>query len=307
MFCSNCGKEVPDGAKFCMHCGASLTDQQHSVPKSINLSEGDTLVPAKCTNCGAELKVDPSLESAVCPYCNTTYLVKKAINNFNINVHGVVNVKEATINMGGLSADNLIKRAKEFELAGDYKSALNYYNKVLDIDVNNAAAKNGVLHASNGRNELASRLTKLETYFRVKEAEYRSMKDTSAYISYKHEPHIKEILWKTAVVGFLLFAIVSKVGNFHSGLLIIFWCLVSSAAYEYKKRYLLKEGIKKKEIYEVLLKELQDYYKNATDCLLPFEYSNPDIIREIILILNDGRADTLQDAINVMIEDNKKD
>jgi len=24
MFCMNCGNQLPDGAKFCMHCGASL-------------------------------------------------------------------------------------------------------------------------------------------------------------------------------------------------------------------------------------------------------------------------------------------
>lgn len=40
------------------------------------------IVPAKCTNCGADLQVDSSKDAAVCPYCNTAYIVEKAITNF---------------------------------------------------------------------------------------------------------------------------------------------------------------------------------------------------------------------------------
>ena len=38
------------------------------------------LVPARCTCCGAALTLDPSQEAAVCPYCNTPFIVEKAIN-----------------------------------------------------------------------------------------------------------------------------------------------------------------------------------------------------------------------------------
>ena len=41
------------------------------------------LVAAVCTQCGAQLKVDPNAEAAVCKYCNTPFIVEKAINNYN--------------------------------------------------------------------------------------------------------------------------------------------------------------------------------------------------------------------------------
>ena len=42
------------------------------------------LVPAKCTQCGATLTIDPSQDAAVCPFCSTPFVVEKAINNYNV-------------------------------------------------------------------------------------------------------------------------------------------------------------------------------------------------------------------------------
>ena len=53
------------------------------------------LVQAKCTNCGANLEINNTLDAAVCPYCGAAFIVEKAINNFNTTNHinaGVVNV-----------------------------------------------------------------------------------------------------------------------------------------------------------------------------------------------------------------------
>ena len=50
-----------------------------------------SLVKAQCTNCGGTLDVDNSKEAAICPYCNTPYIVEKAINCYvtnNISVNG---------------------------------------------------------------------------------------------------------------------------------------------------------------------------------------------------------------------------
>ena len=43
------------------------------------------LVPAKCTQCGASLQVDNSLDAAVCQFCNTPFIVEKAINNYTVD------------------------------------------------------------------------------------------------------------------------------------------------------------------------------------------------------------------------------
>lgn len=42
------------------------------------------IVQAKCENCGGVLAVDESQKAAICPFCNTPYVVQDAINNYNI-------------------------------------------------------------------------------------------------------------------------------------------------------------------------------------------------------------------------------
>ncbi|MBP3803964.1 MAG: zinc ribbon domain-containing protein [Oribacterium sp.] len=147
MFCFNCGAKIADGSNFCPFCGAKITnsvkDNQIHVGNG-NPSMRPTFVPAKCTCCGATLEVDSRQEAAVCRFCNTPFIVEKAINNYNVSLSGNINVASATINIqGGKNLDNLIKRAKIFEEKGELRNALNYYEHVLDIDVENQEAFRG--------------------------------------------------------------------------------------------------------------------------------------------------------------------
>lgn len=41
------------------------------------------LIPGICTQCGATLSVNKRENTMVCPYCNTPFIVEKAIQNFN--------------------------------------------------------------------------------------------------------------------------------------------------------------------------------------------------------------------------------
>ena len=34
MFCKNCGRELPDDAKFCVQCGASMNQKAESTEKT---------------------------------------------------------------------------------------------------------------------------------------------------------------------------------------------------------------------------------------------------------------------------------
>ena len=45
--------------------------------------------------------------------------MEQAINNYNINVNGNLNVENATINVNGIDIDNLLLRARDFELDGE--------------------------------------------------------------------------------------------------------------------------------------------------------------------------------------------
>ena len=142
MFCMNCGQTLPEGAKFCKFCGTpqDAVAPAATTPSTINLDQSTKLVPGTCTNCGASLQVDPSLQAAICPACGTPYIVQQAINSFNISSIGNISVENAVFSIPGGSAENLIKRAISFEYQYDLEKALEYYNKVLDVDAANQDA-----------------------------------------------------------------------------------------------------------------------------------------------------------------------
>lgn len=158
MFCIRCGAEILEGSHFCNQCGIPL--QEDLVYAAKNDDSATKLVKAQCTNCNAPLDVDATQAVAICPFCNTPYIVEQAINNYNVKMTGNMNIANATINVNnGMNLDNLILRAQKFEQDGDYESALQYYNKVLDIDINQKAAQESIDRLRNDINEYV--------YFRV--------------------------------------------------------------------------------------------------------------------------------------------
>lgn len=72
------------------------------------------LTKAQCTNCGGALDVDSSMDAAVCPFCNTPYVVEKAINLFQNHYNITVN---------GISPDTIIKNAYILLQDGDKPAA----------------------------------------------------------------------------------------------------------------------------------------------------------------------------------------
>ena len=53
------------------------------------------LVECKCTNCGAVLKVDKDKDAAICEFCQTPFIVQKAINNYNT----INNISDSVVNI----------------------------------------------------------------------------------------------------------------------------------------------------------------------------------------------------------------
>ena len=70
----------------------------------------------------------------VCQHCGTKYDVEEA-RKLIVTIDGPVNVD------GVATADNLMARAEEFYYKGDRAKALEYVNRVLDIDVNHPRAR----------------------------------------------------------------------------------------------------------------------------------------------------------------------
>lgn len=83
-----------------------------------------SFVQAKCENCGGTLAVDSSQKAAVCPFCNTPYVVQDAINNYNITNN--VNVGAgAVVNVyGNANNDFVIEAGVLKEYHGESKKVI---------------------------------------------------------------------------------------------------------------------------------------------------------------------------------------
>ena len=60
-FCTNCGQQVADGAKFCANCGTPIT-QSNTKTERKTVFDGEI---HKCSHCGEVLKAFET----VCPSC----------------------------------------------------------------------------------------------------------------------------------------------------------------------------------------------------------------------------------------------
>lgn len=92
------------------------------------------LVPAICTQCGANIEIDDTKEAGICQHCGTAFITEKAINNYNTYVTNNNNFAGANINVMGANVDNLIKMAENAIEAGNGKEAVDYANRALEIN-----------------------------------------------------------------------------------------------------------------------------------------------------------------------------
>lgn len=89
------------------------------------------LTDAKCPNCGGALKLDSTLTTAVCPFCDSQILVGEAINNYYITN----NLYARNVNVtgkGDAEKERLLKNAATRERFGDIDTALNIYAQVAE-------------------------------------------------------------------------------------------------------------------------------------------------------------------------------
>lgn len=156
LMCPECGGKVSSYADACPVCGCPKNifekivaekERQEAINDSVLSIKPMSLVKASCTSCNATLEVDSKLQTAKCPYCSAIYVVSQAVNNYNMNITNAnVSITGATINMADnrdKEISNHILRAQEFKKTGQFELAIQYYEKVLDIDANNQSAISG--------------------------------------------------------------------------------------------------------------------------------------------------------------------
>ena len=98
------------------------------------------LLQAKCTNCGANLQVDAEKEAAVCPYCNTPYVVEKAIANYYMNIAQ----ENGQANIGGI------------EQAGNVVYNVNIYNNHTHQEKTAIVANNTQINMKSNKERLVA-------------------------------------------------------------------------------------------------------------------------------------------------------
>lgn len=77
------------------------------------------LVAGRCTQCGAKLELDSSNETGYCPFCNTEFIIEKAIQYFINNISDEV--------------DNLAKSGDTFIKLNDYDKADCTFTKISEM------------------------------------------------------------------------------------------------------------------------------------------------------------------------------
>lgn len=124
MFCSRCGKEIADGSVFCNYCGARQSVPSPAPENKNGISFASTI----CPNCSGHLKINVKTNTAVCPYCNSRFVLDMDDS-----------MEEAMQNAAEI--ETLMDDAKKFEKKCDTESALQCYKKVLELDPDHAEAK----------------------------------------------------------------------------------------------------------------------------------------------------------------------
>lgn len=90
------------------------------------------LVALKCPNCNADIELDKDREFGFCNYCGTKIVVADAVQKVTVNIN-----RASEIN-------NILKRAKDYEERQMLDEAEKYYDRALDIDMDNQEAQEGL-------------------------------------------------------------------------------------------------------------------------------------------------------------------
>ena len=121
------------------------------------------MVKAQCTNCGGALEVDNSKDAAVCPFCNTPYIIEKAINQYNIsNTYHIENAVFESDN----SEDKLLKRGTAQLEMKEYSDASKTFRKMTKMYPENYRGWMGLSLAESVKNTKAEESDDIMKYRR---------------------------------------------------------------------------------------------------------------------------------------------
>lgn len=100
------------------------------------------LVKVQCTNCNANLEIDDLKEKAICPFCNTEYILEEAINNYAVNTNSI-NIQNANI------ITRVSLKKEKFEIDDGILIRYNGEDETVDIPKNVSIIETGAFFKNN--------------------------------------------------------------------------------------------------------------------------------------------------------------
>ncbi len=73
-----------------------------------------SLVPAKCPNCGGNIKIERENKAGICEFCKQPFVVEDAINNYNTYNQNTYNIENAEIYINEKNEEQRIESAEIF-------------------------------------------------------------------------------------------------------------------------------------------------------------------------------------------------
>ena len=152
------------------------------------------------------------------------------------------------------------------------------------------------------RQEEIAELNKMISYFSQMSAQYEEYDRVREMINPKYlRKRVGLLVWGIiiCVIG-LIFAFIPVWALaallLPGGALMIFFYIYTS--YSRNKNYAINCAR-----YDELTAQLYQHYLNYGNCMVSAEYTNPSNLQAILNTIQSGRADTIKEALNILIED----
>jgi DNA-directed RNA polymerase subunit RPC12/RpoP len=98
------------------------------------------LVPAKCTNCGANIEIDNAKEAGICSHCGTAFVTQKAINNYVNDYHITQNITKHIYGKEKSECEDFLRNGEVFLKLKEWKKARNCFNSAMECNPSNYLA-----------------------------------------------------------------------------------------------------------------------------------------------------------------------
>ena len=154
------------------------------------------------------------------------------------------------------------------------------------------------------KNDIIIELEKERKYFLSKEMLYNQRNGYINYLNTVKKPSVVAWFFGGGVLAVILYILLVLVISIDIGAgLLVLWIIISIWGYVHFNNKFKNTVQNTKNVLMNSEAELHNFYNAYLNSIIAFDYSEPAIIQRLITLLQNGRADTLKESINVMLDD----